>query len=176
MRALARLRPVPLYQTRILLACGVIESKWQIALPGYAGFENHNGGNNVAFTLVDTDILIDSGRGDQEAIDCLQRLEQLSSLATSVVTQMELMVGCRNKTELRALEIFLQRFQILKLTEQISDRAVGLLQQYRLSHGLLIPDALIAAIALEHNESLITNHEKSARFRFIAGLNLQPYP
>lgn len=124
--------------------------------------------------MVDTDILIDAGRGDQDAIACLQRLEQQSSLATSVVTQLELIVGCRNKTELRDLETFLRRFQVLKITEQISDRAVDLLQQYRLSHSLLIADALIAATALEHDEPFITKTQRD--FRFIAGLNLQPYP
>lgn len=128
----------------------------------------------MAFTIVDTDILIDSGRGDPDAIACLQRLEQQSSLATSAVTQMELIVGCRNKTELHDLEIFLRRFQVLKITDQISDRAVGLLQQYRLSHGLLIADALIAATALEHGEPFITKNQRD--FRFIAGLNLQLYP
>ena len=128
----------------------------------------------MAFTIVDTDILIDSGRGDNDAIACLQRLEQQSTLATSAVTQMELIVGCRNKTELRDLEIFLRRFQILKITDQISDRAVDLLKQYRLSHGLLIADALIAATAMEHNESFITKNQRD--FRFIASLNLQPYP
>lgn len=128
----------------------------------------------MAFTVVDTDILIDLGRGDNAAIACLQRLEQQSSLATSAVTQMELIAGCRNKTELRDLEIFLLRFQVLKITDQISDRAVGLLQQYRLSHGLLIADALIAATALEHDEPFTTKNQRD--FRFIAGLNLQPYP
>jgi hypothetical protein len=62
----------------------------------------------------------------------------------------------------------------LKITDQISDRAVALLQQYRLSHGLLIADALIAATGLEHNEPFITKNQRD--FRFIAGLNLQPYP
>lgn len=128
----------------------------------------------MAFTLVDTDILIDAGRGDSDAIACLQRLEQQSILAASAVTQMELIVGCRNKTELHDLDIFLRRFQLLKITDQISDRAVGLLQQYRLSHGLLIADALIAATALEHNEPFITKNQRD--FRFIAGLNLLPYP
>lgn len=127
----------------------------------------------MAFTIIDTDILIDAGRGMQEAIDCLQHLAQHSLLAVSTVTQMELMVGCRNKTELHDLEIFLRRFQLLRITEPISDRAVELLQQYRLSHGLLIADALIAATALEHNQPFITKNQRD--FRFIAGLNLQPY-
>lgn len=128
----------------------------------------------MAFTIIDTDILIDAGRGDAVAIACLLRLEQQSALATTAVTQMELIVGCRNKTELHDLEIFLRRFQLLKITDQISDKAVDLLRQYRLSHGLLIADALIAATALEHGEPLSTKNQRD--FRFITGLNLLPYP
>ena len=56
------------------------------------------------FTIVDTDILIDAGRGVSEAITCLQEIERKSALATSVVTQMELFVGCRDKTELLEIE------------------------------------------------------------------------
>lgn len=78
-----------------------------------------------------------------------------------------------NKVELNELEKFLQHFQVLKLTEQITDRAVDLLGQYRLSHGLLIADALIAA-ALEYDEVFITKNQRD--YRFIASLKLQPYP
>ena len=85
-----------------------------------------------------------------------------------------MIVGCRNKTELRDLEKFLSRYQILKITDQISDRAVDLLKQYFLSHGLLIADGLIAATALVHNEAFITKNQRD--FRFIRGLNLLPYP
>jgi predicted nucleic acid-binding protein len=124
--------------------------------------------------IVDTDILIDAGRGDSTAIGCLERSEQHSMLVVSVVTQMELLVGCRNKTEVRELEKFLQRFRIFKLTDRISDRAVELLQQYRLSHGLLIADALIAATSLEYSEPLISKNQSD--YRFVVGLNLLSYP
>lgn len=83
------------------------------------------------------------------------------------------MIGCRNKEEASVLDLFLRRFQILKLTEQISDKAIQLLSQYRLSHGLLIADALIAATAIEYNEPLITKNQRD--FRFISELQLMPY-
>ena len=105
-----------------------------------------------ALTIVDTDILIDAALQINKAIDCLDGLEQNSMLAISVITQMELFVGCRNKTELGNTKRFLQRFQVLKLSDQISDKAIGLLLQYRLSHGLAIPDALIAATAITFNQ------------------------
>ncbi len=128
----------------------------------------------MALTIVDSDILIDAGRGEADAINCLLRLETAATLAISAVTQMELIVGYRNKTELQALEKFLTRYQILKITDEISDRAVDLLKQYFLSHSLLIADGLIAATALVHNQAFITKNQRD--FSFIAGLNLLPYP
>lgn len=133
------------------------------------------GATNVDSTVVvDTDILIDVARGNGDAIDCLLRLEKGSRLAISAVTQMELIVGCRNKAELKDLEQFLRLYQILAITDRISERGVDLLQQYFLSHGLLIADALIAATALTRVEPLITKNQRD--FRFIAGLNLLAYP
>jgi predicted nucleic acid-binding protein len=71
---------------------------------------------------------------------------------------MELVIGCRNKNELKTLDRFLSRFEILKLHGDISDKAIELLRKYRLSHGLLIADALIASTALVHNQPLITKN------------------
>lgn len=79
-------------------------------------------------------------------------------LAVSIVTQMELIVGCQDKTELRAVERFLSRFHVLKLNEQISEAAVDLLRRYRLSHGLLIADAFISATALSLNYPIVTKN------------------
>jgi len=128
----------------------------------------------MTITIVDSDILIDVARGEADAINCLLRLEQASALAISAVSQMELIVGCRSKKELQDLEKFLNRYQVLKITDRISDRASDLLTQYFLSHGLLIADGLIAATALVHNEAFITKNQRD--FRFIADLNLLPYP
>ena len=127
----------------------------------------------MALTIIDTDILIDASRGESEAIDCLLRLEKSTNLAISAVTQLELIVGCRNKTELINLERFLNRYKMLKITDQISDRTVDLLKHYYLSHGLLIADGLIAATALIYDEPLITKNQRD--FRFIKDLNLLPY-
>lgn len=126
-----------------------------------------------SLTLVDSDILIDVARGDETAIDYLAQLEGQSTLSVSVVTQMELMVGCRNKAEFRALERFLARFQIVLITAAISQTAVKLLRQYRLSHGLLIADGLIAATALEWEVPLASKNQRD--YRFIEKLTLLPY-
>ena len=124
--------------------------------------------------VVDTDILIDVGRGDKRAVEYVERKEGEAALAVSVVTVMELLVGCANKKEQRALERFIGRFDVLPITESISERAVGLLKRYRLSHGLLIADALIAATAIENGISLVSKNQRD--YRFIDGLKLLPYP
>lgn len=124
--------------------------------------------------IVDTDVLIDAGRNIGDAVTCLEQIEHQASLAISNVSEMELVVGCRNKAELRSLDKFLSRFRVVKLNEQTSDIAVDLLRRYRLSHGLLIADALIAATALSQNIPLVTKNERD--YRFIAGVRLLPYP
>jgi len=124
--------------------------------------------------IIDTDILIDAAHCIDDAVNCLQRIEDKSSLAISAVTQMELIIGCRNKKELKSLEHFLQRFEIISLNEQISDTAADLLKTYRLSHGLLIADALIAATAVGTDTRLISKNQKD--YRFIEELNLLEYP
>jgi predicted nucleic acid-binding protein len=105
--------------------------------------------------IVDTDILIDAGRSIAQAVDFLQH------------------AGARSKNELRAIEKFLRRFQVVKVNETISDTVVDLVRQYRLSHGLLIPDALIAATAIVMGEPLATKNRRD--YQFIAGLTLQEY-
>ena len=125
-------------------------------------------------TLVDTDILIDAALDINEAIECLDSLENTSVLAMSVITQMELMVGCRNRAELRKMEQFLARFQIIPLSEEISRVAVELLHKFRLSHGLLIPDALIAATAINLQVDFISKNQRD--YRFMEDLQLLDYP
>lgn len=125
-------------------------------------------------TIVDTDILIDVGRGDKEAVNFLRNLDEDARVAVSVITQMELMIGCQNKKDLRATERFLKRFDVLNLSEPISNLAVELLREYRLSHGLLIADALIAATAISFDLPLVSKNLKD--YRFIERLSLLSYP
>jgi|APLow6443716910_1056828.scaffolds.fasta_scaffold272758_2 hypothetical protein len=125
------------------------------------------------FTLIDTDILIDVGRNVNAAIKRLEAEEQAAIIGLSVVTQMELIVGCRDKKELSELDRFLKRFQIISLNENIADKAIDLLHRYRLSHGLYIADCLIAATALVMDMSFLSKNEKN--YRFIDGLKLLPY-
>jgi len=125
-------------------------------------------------TVLDTDILVDALRRFQAGLDYVEEAEQRGALGISIATEMELIIGCRNRRELHRLELLLTRCTILGMTERITTRAAILLRQYRLSHGLQMIDALIAATALEHNETLYTKNVR--HFRMIPGLRvIRPY-
>lgn len=124
--------------------------------------------------LIDTDILIDIANNDTTAKQRLSQESQTYQLSISSITEMELIVGCRNKTELQNLEQFLNQFSRLALTENTSNIAIQLIQTYNLSHNLLIPDALIAATAISENIPLLNKNQKD--YRFIPTLNLLSYP
>ena len=126
------------------------------------------------FIIVDTDILVDVGRKVKEVVGRLDKEEQASVLGISAITQMELIVGCRNKQELNKLHRFLKRFQIVGLNESIGNKSIELLNRYRLSHDLLIADSLIAATALTMNVSLLSKNQRD--YRFIDELKLLSYP
>lgn len=124
--------------------------------------------------MVDTDILVDVARGVERASSFLDEMKPRYVLAISSVTEMELIVGCRNKSELAHLEAFISDYKRIKLDKRISDKAVELVRQFRLSHGLLIPDALIAATAIIEGIEFVTKNYR--HYQFITGLNLMHYP
>ncbi|MGB3291630.1 MAG: type II toxin-antitoxin system VapC family toxin [Phormidesmis sp.] len=128
----------------------------------------------MADLLIDTDILIDVTSNDEAAKKRLVAESQNYILCVSVVTIMELVIGCRNKAEQRALNTFMAQFEVKPLSESISVRTTELIEAYALSHGLLIPDALIGATALCHNIGLLSKNQRD--YRFIQDLNLFQYP
>ena len=123
--------------------------------------------------LIDSDILIDAARKDAKAVGFLDTAIRTTNAEISVVSHMELVVGCRNRRELEALDKFMARFTVVALTLGISRQAVELLRKYRISHGLLIPDALIAATAMLESVPLATRNLRD--FAFIDGLELAEY-
>lgn len=123
--------------------------------------------------LVDTDVLIDFSRGVEKSKEKLRNLESDHILAVSVITQFELMVGCENKADFKSLRKFLSGFEVLHLNKSISQKAVNLFDKYRLSHGVLIPDMLIASTSLAMEIPLMSKNRKD--FQFIEGLKFVEY-
>lgn len=131
-------------------------------------------------TIVDTDILIDAAMKISEAVNCLDETEQRAELAVSAITQMELISGCRNKTELKKTDRFLQRFRIIGLNEKISDKAVELIKQVDLltmyindKNSSTIREFITVTLAgYEHKEGK-TGYNGFKQDTFIAGKTLK---
>ncbi len=125
--------------------------------------------------FIDTDILIDFYRNSQPAVDFLEGLGfKNKHLSISSITKMELFIGCRNKRELRETKKFLDQFSLVHFNGSISVKAVELIEQYNLSHGLLMADAVIAATAMILDGELFSKNLN--HFVFIEGLKVtRPY-
>ncbi len=123
--------------------------------------------------IIDSDILIDCARKDPKAIEFLESALRKDIAKVSAVSHMELIVGCRSKRELSTIDRFIDRFALLDLSPAISVKATELLRRYRSGHGLMIPDALVAATALLEDEPLATHNNR--HFRFIEDLDLVEY-
>ena len=124
--------------------------------------------------LIDTDILIDGQHNAPLALAFLSSQHAVGGLQISVISAMELVASCQNKADLAWVQRFLQRVMVLQVIPTTSHRAYQLMESFRLSHGLAIPDALIAATALEHG---LTLHTRNVRhFQIIPVLSInQPY-
>jgi predicted nucleic acid-binding protein len=126
-------------------------------------------------TVLDTDVFIDHFRGLAAATAYIQGL-RVTQRATTDVTVMEPYKGAVNREQLTTIVRFLTRNHVTRLpvSAAASQRAVSLLHDHSLAHGLGIPDALIAAIALEGEHTLVTSNLR--HFRFITGLRLEQAP
>jgi len=112
----------------------------------------------VADVLVDTDVLIDHLRG-------VRRFEPGTDVVRySVVTRAELYAG--RGTEEARVDTLLAALVELPVGRSIAERA-GRLRRER---GLRLPDALIAATALEFDLRLMTRNRRD--FESVEGLSL----
>ena len=122
--------------------------------------------------LIDTDVLIWFLRGQRSARDAIA---ECPSVELSAVTYMELVQGVRDKEELRMLRqtIRLNEWRVLPLTEDISYRATMYVENYSLSDGVRLADALIAASAVQAGLVLLTAN--SRHYGCILDLALEQY-
>jgi len=119
--------------------------------------------------LIDTNILIEIYRNNSSIIETVKTIGQ-GNIAVSDITCAEMLYGARNKKELQLIAKDLSKLQTLSIDVQISKDAVVLVEKYALSHKLSIPDALIAATALNYDIPLYTLNVKD--FVFIKGIQL----
>lgn len=125
--------------------------------------------------LIDTDILVDFFRKSFLAEEFFGNLKSKGEILTIfAVTRMELIQGCRSKKETKIILDLLNEFNLIHITELISQKSVELMEIYSISYGLSIPDSLIAATAINMNLELYSKNIR--HFNMITGLKvLKPY-
>ena len=118
--------------------------------------------------LCDSNVMIDWINNRQKAIDDLSRME--GHIAISIVTEYEIIAGAKDLTMQRHFEKLLNNYTVVLLDANISLLAINLYKKYKLSHGLDMPDSLIAATAIELELPLFTYNTKD--FRYIPEIQL----
>ncbi len=113
--------------------------------------------------IIDTDILIWYLRGSDVS---KKAVEENVPFSISVVTYMELMQGMLNKTEMKKFQKQLQKWNvnIIQIDKEISARAMFYIQEYALSHSMLLADGLIAATVVQYGEVLFTANDKHYKY------------
>jgi predicted nucleic acid-binding protein len=124
--------------------------------------------------VCDTDVIIDYWNTlNQRHIDTKNVLENtvgFENIALTAITKMELMLGARDREALKRIKKKCDHYPILLIDNEITQVAIRLLEQYKLSHGLAMADALIAATCSVSDLRLFTHNIKD--YVFIDGLRL----
>ena len=79
-------------------------------------------GQNIVYRLLlDSTVLIDVSRGHEEATDYVDSLRKNDrETAISIISSMELIIGCRDKTEVNKTLKFLRDYPIVDISIPIS--------------------------------------------------------
>ena len=124
--------------------------------------------------ICDTDVMIDYwDRLNPRHVATKSELEisiGLDNVVLSAVTKMELIVGATNKADMQKIVKQLTRFNVALINDDITLKSLSLLETYHLSHGLSLPDGIIAATTLVTDLTLFTYNVK--HYKFISRLKL----
>ncbi len=121
--------------------------------------------------LLDTGVIIRHLRGQPRAVRLLRTLGKRERLAIASITRLEVHVGMREHERYRTQKL-LSRFITYGLDVEIADRAGDFIRKYR-NRGVMlsVPDAIIAATAIQYGLTLVTFNPKDFP---MPGLSLFP--
>ena len=121
------------------------------------------------YITCDPNIFIHWFNNDKQTIEKLEQIG-LGRIAVSVITVMELIEGVDNKEQLQQLKKKIKHYTIVDFSKEVSELALQLVESYKLSHNIQIPDAIIAATAVINKIPLFTYNTKD--FKYIPKIEL----
>lgn len=124
--------------------------------------------------ICDTDVIIDywneGSVRHSNTRHIIEELIEIENVVLSAVSKMELLYGATNKPDLTKIKKNISPIIVALIDNDITLKAMSLIEQYALSHKLALPDAMIAATALNSNLPLFNYNIKD--YKFISGLML----
>ncbi|HME08016.1 MAG TPA: type II toxin-antitoxin system VapC family toxin [Bryobacteraceae bacterium] len=115
----------------------------------------------MAIFLLDTSVIVDAingKRGRDQFLDEL--LQQRNLLACCCINVTEVYAGMRT-SEAKVTEALLRSLKFYEVTWEIARRAGELKSEWaKKGHTLALPDVTIAAVALAHDLTLVTDNRK----------------
>ena len=117
--------------------------------------------------LIDTNVFSEVFKGNPYTTNFIESIDSLIDTTVYI----ECIQGSKSNVEKTFIKNYLATFPMLSLTYEISELAIRLIDRYSNSHGLFLPDALIAATALDNDLAIVTYNTKD--FMFIDGLDCQ---
>jgi predicted nucleic acid-binding protein len=118
----------------------------------------------MAEIVLDSDVIIWHLRGRADVVKKVAAWSSTRRLGISAVTRTEVLVGARQREE-EATRAFLDAFEIIPVNAAVADRAARLIKdERRRGHTADVPDALIAACAMDRQARLVTCNVKHFPF------------
>lgn len=122
--------------------------------------------------LLDTGIVLRHLRGQRRVVNLLRGLASRDRLSIATITRLEVHTGMREE-ERYATQKLLSRFLTYELDADIADRSGDFIRRARAAGQFVsIPDAIIAATAVQHNLTLVTLNQKN--FAMFSGISIYP--
>ena len=110
--------------------------------------------------LIDTDVLIDHLRGEEKAVRFLKQLRpQKAFIFCSVVSKAEIYSGIMSDEE-EEVSLLFRSMNEVPVDGEVAEAAGRYRKKFYASHGLLLPDALIAASAKRAGAVLVTLNKR----------------
>lgn len=114
--------------------------------------------------LVDTNVFSKIFAGNQVVTNFVENLD----VVIDSTVYIECLQGSKSNHEKRIIKKALDNFPLLLVNDEVSLRAIELIDNYSNSNGLLLADAQIAASALENDLIVLTYNVDD--FKFIKDL------